>query len=233
MKNNTINTIIIILICILLSSCNSSIKAPQISNTKSSANQLASSNTASIPSPSGTQKPEAAPKGDAQIPLELQIKVFGQYPFNYYFDNNEFNEFNKFKNGLQIEGFANQDWIEDLNLWRSEGKTIKRIRVVPYNITEYFKYELEWCYPRNIDAGELITFIPEKLYLAISEKFKIGQDFWIFDNEMVILLDYNEKYEYMDCSQIIDDKVWEYIKFVYALSEHALNFPEFLKSTAY
>ncbi len=130
-----------------------------------------------------------------------RLELLPQYSI---YDTNEYSEFVKYINGEVINGFANQEWLDCLTKWTNEGKTIERIRVVPQVITDYFRYEFLWCYPRNIECGEKITFITFEEFASICEGIKIN-DFWAFDNEMVVSLIYNDKYEFDNCLQLPDN----------------------------
>lgn len=127
-----------------------------------------------------------------------RLEVLPQYSI---YDTNEFFEYEKFIKGEAIEGFANQDWLECITQWNNEGKVIERIRVVPQDITDYFKYEFLWCYPRNIEHGEKIRFVSYDTFRSVCGEIVLN-DFWAFDKEQVVLLLYNDKFEYDNCLQL-------------------------------
>ena len=136
-----------------------------------------------------------------------RLEILPQYSI---YDTNEFCEYEKYIKGEVIEGFANQEWLDSITQWKNDGKIIERIRVIPQILTDYFKYEFFWCYPRNIEHGEKITFITYDNYMSICGG-KIVNDFWAFDNDIVVFLLYNEKYEYINCMQLSQKEVDFYL----------------------
>lgn len=143
-------------------------------------------------------------------------------PTYHIYDTQEYAEFRNYIEGKLINGFANQAWIDDIINWKTEGKIVSRIRVVPHQQTDYYKYESSWCYPKNIAAGENIDFIPETTYQEISRQFGINDDFWIFDEKIVIILRYNSSFEFEEAIQIEDEQVKsKYLEFYNSIKEVA------------
>jgi len=114
----------------------------------------------------------------------------------YHIEGSEWEEFEQYKEGVPIEGFANQDWIEDVRAWSSAGKEIKRIRVIPPMLTEYLRYELEWCFPKNLLAGEVIKAVSQRTCEQLVTPETKG-DFWMFDQEYVLKMEYDEEGRYL------------------------------------
>lgn len=144
----------------------------------------------------------------------------------YKIDNtNEYDEYLKFINGKQILGFANIDWINDLKLWSKENKTVKRLRVVPNPQSDYFKYEVGFCYPKNIEAHEEIKFIPLDIYKTLCDKYKLEGDFWLFDSKSVVVLLYDANGAYIDCNLEQDKtKTGRYLDFWHELESVSQDF---------
>ena len=151
-----------------------------------------------------------------------RLEVLPQYSI---YDTNEFYEYEKYIKGEVIEGFANQDWLESITQWKNDGKVIERVRVVPQVITDYFKYEFFWCYPRNIERGENITFITYDDFMSICGS-KTLNDFWAFDNEEVVLLLYNEKYEFVNCLELSQKEVESFLSVFKKLQSVAMDYEQ-------
>ncbi len=141
----------------------------------------------------------------------VRLETLPQYNIS---ETNESTEFEAYISGKEITGFANQDWLDCLTTWKKEGKLIHRIRICPEPLTDYFRYEYYWCYPRNIAAGEDIRFV------RISEASKASNiqllgDYWLFDDAHLVQLFYDEQNEYASCEEITDihtvDRVRELI----------------------
>lgn len=155
-----------------------------------------------------------------------RLEVLPQYSI---YDTNEFFEYEKFIKGEAIEGFANQDWLECISQWNNEGKIIERVRVIPQVITDYFKYEFFWCYPRNIEHGENIKFISHDDFVSLCGENELN-DFWAFDKEKVVLLLYNDKFEYDDCLQLSPKDACSYLNIFEKMQTKAIDYEQCKKS---
>ncbi len=140
------------------------------------------------------------------------------------YDTDEYDEYKKFITNQTIEGFANSGWLNDIHNWCREGKKVERIRVIPLKVTDYFKYEVCWCYQQNIKYGESIIFVEYEDYKRISTKYNIEDDFWIFDNNSAVILKYNNEYEYLDCEEVSKDLISNYVSLYKELKLLAIEF---------
>jgi len=110
----------------------------------------------------------------------------------YHIEGGEWEEYEKYRKGLPIQGYSNQEWIDQLETWRKEGKTISRIRIVPEALNDYLRYEIKWCFPINWDAGEDIKIVGQNEYESHISSSTKG-DYWIFDNDLVLQMNYDDK----------------------------------------
>ena len=149
-----------------------------------------------------------------------RLEVLPQYSI---YDTNEFFEYEKFIKGEVIDGFANQEWLDCLSHWKNRGKSIERIRVIPQVLTDYFKYEFLWCYPRNLQNGEDIRFILYDDFISICGD-NVLNDFWAFDKENVVLLFYNNKFEYDSCKQLSKEGVNSYLNIFEKLQAKTIDY---------
>jgi hypothetical protein len=70
------------------------------------------------------------------------------------------------------------------------GKSMQRVRLVTQPLSDYLRFEMDWGYPANVAAGEDIRI----LELGPGEVFPyVVDDFWLFDNETAVWLDYDEQ----------------------------------------
>ena len=81
----------------------------------------------------------------------------------------------------------NAGWVRTVQRKIAAGKTMKRLKVVRRPFTDYTRFLLSWAIPTNIEAGEdyRILDITERT-VDIPE-----QDFWLFDDTVVALLNFN------------------------------------------
>ena len=170
--------------------------------------------------------------------IDIYDKMFGEFQISasrveilpiYHIEGGEWEEFNQYRKGIPIQGFANQDWIEQLTAWKKSGKEIKRIRVIPTTLTEYLRYELEWCYPQNCIAGEMIKIVDQKNYeqLVIPET---EGDFWLFDNKYVLQMNYNKDGRYID-EKLVNEQnlINKYIDLWVKLEQKSIPYKDFWK----
>ncbi|WP_305133387.1 DUF6879 family protein [Thomasclavelia cocleata] len=158
--------------------------------------------------------------------VAMRLETLEEYAI---YDTKEFDEFKKFITNKKIEGFANQDWINDINRWNLEGKVIERIRIIPNKKSDYFNYELKWCYPKNIQSGEQILFVFQEQYEKIRSEIPLLGDFWMFDEKAIVMLEYNDQYEYVGCREINQPEVLDsYKRFYQALKERSVSYNELL-----
>lgn len=106
--------------------------------------------------------------------------------------NGEYAEFQRYLDGgLFPNAEINQDWYESLDAWKSEGKRIIRVRILPEIPNPYLKFEIEWFYPFNAKHGEEIFLLPEEEY---RRQFELPlHDFWMFDHSKVGVLEYDSE----------------------------------------
>ncbi len=137
-------------------------------------------------------------------------------------ETNEYAEYEAYKAGKEIEGFANQGWIDCLEDWKGEGKTISRVRICPEPVTDYFKYEFSWCYPRNMTSGERISFVSHTDAAKVDDSNMLA-DYWLFDNAHLVQLLYDDQGEYVTCKEITDvdnaSKIKELIRNLMSISK--------------
>jgi hypothetical protein len=113
----------------------------------------------------------------------------------------ERDEFAAFRAGKRLHHRAPDvdAWLARVASATASGRSISRVRLVTRPLTEYTHYELA-CYPYNIAAGETIGII-ERRWLAPDDQRWAGGDFWIFDDELVVVLDYDEQDRFLWVAQ--------------------------------
>ncbi|GAA1244923.1 hypothetical protein GCM10009676_33490 [Prauserella halophila] len=84
------------------------------------------------------------------------------------------------------EGF-NAAWHERVRGIVASGRSIGRVRVVRRPLTEYQRHQFDWGIPGNIEAGEDIRILD----VTDLELDLPSHDFWLFDDETVVDLNFN------------------------------------------
>jgi len=78
------------------------------------------------------------------------------------------------------------DWCTTLKEHTSAGKMVRRARIVSEPLSDYQRWSHSIAQPM-VDAGEDIRWVPRR---AVSSVAIPGNDFYLFDNELVVFLIY-------------------------------------------
>jgi hypothetical protein len=113
----------------------------------------------------------------------------------------ERDEFTAFRAGTKLHRRApDQDaWLALVASATASGRTVDRVRLVTRPLSQYTRYEFA-CYPDNIAAGETIGIV-ERRWLQPDDQCWAGEDFWIFDDEIVVVLDYDKQHRFLRAAQ--------------------------------
>jgi hypothetical protein len=90
----------------------------------------------------------------------------------------------KWLNGEPDDAEWLQPWFDTVHAARQAGKVFRRARIVSEPITDYQRWVLKDSH-LFVDAGEDIRWVPRRLVSTIALP---GNDFWLFDDEVVIFL---------------------------------------------
>lgn len=94
-------------------------------------------------------------------------------------------------------------WTKDVAEWVGSGRDVTRVRALPSLLNQYLMFELDWCYPFNIRAGEKIMFVSDETARTLFRDIAC-EDFWLFDRESVLRLKYDEEGKYLD-AELVED----------------------------
>lgn len=87
-----------------------------------------------------------------------------------------------------------QPWFDKVRIGREAGKSFRRARVVSEPVTDYHRWVLKDS-QRFVDAGEDIRWVPRRLVSNIAFP---GNDFWLFDDELVVFLIFSGNGQVLD-----------------------------------
>jgi hypothetical protein len=93
-------------------------------------------------------------------------------------------------------------WLSLVAAHTAGGRLIERVRIVSQPLTDYTRYEFAG-YRDNIAAGERVRVLP-RAALAADDQRWASDDFWIFDDELVALLSYDEEGHFLGAPQAED-----------------------------
>lgn len=130
-------------------------------------------------------------------------------------DGGEWEFFQKFQNGENCPLFEELvEWNKMLSTWKSEGKTIERVRLIESPITDYLKYEIYTAYLPSEFAGQKVNFVSREEFDKLN-KNNLNKDFWIFDDKYVFEMIYDEKGAFLDAKLVegsAQKKLYENLK---------------------
>jgi hypothetical protein len=90
-------------------------------------------------------------------------------------------------------------WLALVAGGKAVGRLIERVRLVGEPLTEYTRFEFTG-YRENIAAGEKVRVVP-RTALADADQGWASEDFWIFDEELVVLLSYDDEGRFLGVHQ--------------------------------
>lgn len=79
------------------------------------------------------------------------------------------------------------DWCATLRAHRAAGRSIRRARIISEPLSDYQRWSYSIAHPM-VDAGEDIRWVPRRLVSSIAFP---GNDFYLFDDRLVVFLIYS------------------------------------------
>lgn len=79
-----------------------------------------------------------------------------------------------------------QDWCSALREQVKVGKSVRRARIVSEPLSDYQRWSYSIAYPM-VEAGEEIRWVPRRLVSSVALP---GNDFYLFDDHLIVFLIY-------------------------------------------
>jgi hypothetical protein len=106
----------------------------------------------------------------------------------------------------------NDGWLTTLRKARANGKRFTRARFVPGGIiTPYLRFEVEWGYKRNVQAGEDVLVLRDTSLVSYTDDVPILNDFWIFDEEHCFIMYYDALGRFLGVQRVPQSLVKPYV----------------------
>jgi hypothetical protein len=105
----------------------------------------------------------------------------------------------------------NHGWCEFIADALRKGKRFNRVRVASEPYSDYFLFELNWAYTKNIQAGENISLMTKEDLKHCLEDISLLQDFWLFDEEYCLIMDYDILGNFLGVKQLDKKYIDQYI----------------------
>lgn len=134
------------------------------------------------------------------------FQTFSKYAFRYecqadYREPYEVEPWRKFRDGEPDDLQWMTPWLDGVRAATAAGKRYQRVRVVPDPLTDYLVWEMHIAHV-NADAGEDIRVMSEE------DRALHGlpdHDFWLFDDERVALMHYDENRTFVGAELTVDE----------------------------
>ncbi|GAA4013052.1 hypothetical protein GCM10022247_39590 [Allokutzneria multivorans] len=103
-----------------------------------------------------------------------------------YHEPDEVEPLRRFLEGaLDLDWLA--EWLDRIRGWRAQGRTFERVRVLTEPLTDYLRFEMAIT-PPAVEAGEDIRL----LSATAAKSLALGtRDFWLFDDKILVLMDFD------------------------------------------
>jgi hypothetical protein len=94
-------------------------------------------------------------------------------------------------------------WMKAVASAVAEGKRLGRVRILRRPRSPYEDYELA-TYPENVEAGEDVRIAEADQHPELA---RLDQDFWLLDDELVLVLDYDPEGRFLGLNPTRDPTV--------------------------
>ncbi len=102
---------------------------------------------------------------------------------------------------------AKNAWTAMLADSAAAGKTVQRVHLVNEPLTDYLRYELEWSYAPNVEAGEDIRILPAgQLPAGDLSRLGVIGDYWLFDSSDLWMMSYDRDGAFRYIEQVSDPR---------------------------
>jgi len=102
--------------------------------------------------------------------------------------------------GVCLADDCSNDWIKVVENANRQGKAIQRVRLLPEEIGDYLRFEIDCGYIYSAEQGEKIYFIPQNI--ANSLKNIPDYDFWLFDDKILVKMNYDNEGNFLGAEKI-------------------------------
>jgi hypothetical protein len=99
----------------------------------------------------------------------------------------EAEKFARFLDGVKSPDDYTSGWMDEVRRWTAEGKSVGRVHIVTRPLSDYLRFEFEYYYRHHVAVGEDIRILD---LTDRDDPGLPGQDFWMFDESTVVLMNY-------------------------------------------
>lgn len=114
-------------------------------------------------------------------------RVFRLECLDWYDAPNEHEPYARFLAGQPADLTWREPWKRLVRDTRASGRIMQRVHIVTEPVSDYIRFELLHVYPANVEAGEDVRVLGREWAAGVPDA-----DFWLFDDDRVAHLDYDE-----------------------------------------
>jgi hypothetical protein len=151
----------------------------------------------------------------------FRVEARGRYDVDE--EREEFAKFLEGK-GLRPRTAETDPWLELVAAAKGAGRLIERVRIVGQPLTDYTRFEFA-AYCDNKAAGEKVQVRP-RTALTDADQGWASEDFWIFDEQLVVVLQYDAEGRFLGADEAQD--IGPYLDAKQRALSLAVDFEEFV-----
>jgi len=121
----------------------------------------------------------------------------------------------------------NAAWREKVVRLTAAGRSIQRVKAIRRPLTDYLRYQCAWSIPGNAAAGEDYRMVD----IAVDDFGLPDQDFWLFDDETVVHLNYNPDGTFIGAEVMVEPDIAQYREWRDNSISHGVPFPEWISGS--
>jgi len=127
--------------------------------------------------------------------------------------------------GLPDLSPENDSWLKLVSDHCSSGKRMQRVHIVSQPLSDYCRFELA-MYASSVAAGEEIRILERD---QMPKLRRMQEDFWLFDDAAVVVLDYDENGRFQGTKDAKD--LTHYREVASLTLTHSIHLDEYLART--
>ncbi|AUY50671.1 DUF6879 family protein [Streptomyces sp. CB01881] len=123
----------------------------------------------------------------------------------------------------QPEEYKTAGWVKTVADATRAGKRMYRVHILSRPLTDYLRFELAWGYHRNMAAGEEFFILDTT---SQENPTPEASDFWLFDDETVVAMSYEDNGKYLGAEFLGGSRVDEFRACRDTVMAHSVPFAE-------
>ena len=128
-----------------------------------------------------------------------------------YAEPSEAQALSAFEQGIPVSSDYISDWCDMVRDHTASGKKMERVHLVNLPLSRYLQFEIETGYSQTSEAGEHILLL-ESSVVPDSLKESLTKDFWLFDENRVLVQHYSPEGTMLYSSLSSDQDTVDYFK---------------------